>query len=1122
MTIDDQKQRQQAIDPEKSFIVKAPAGSGKTELLIQRYLRLLALVDSPEEIMAITFTRKAAAEMQSRILTAIERAKHADAPQEEHALLTYSLARNALERDKEKNWDISENPSRLRIQTIDSLCASLSRQMPVLAQLGAQPEIIEDARPFYEQAAINTLLELESDRHWSDAIASLLIHLDNDLPRIKRLLVDMLGKRDQWLPYVTQQHDRDDMELVLQNIIHEHLSMLIQQFPSELELELCEIARFSAVNLKDYKPDELIVHCDELHTLPNSHYQDVNQWLGLVELLLKKDGDWRKTVNVNNGFPPAGENKLEEQLRKSMKTRFKALVSQLQADTEFLASLKMVRLLPAPRFREEEWEMVNALSQILLLAEAQLRILFSEQNKIDFTGMAQAAVTALGDSDVPTDLALHLDYQLHHLLVDEYQDISNSQDHLLQHLISAWSVDEGKSLFLVGDPMQSIYRFREAEVSLFINIWKHKRLNQIALERLTLNVNFRSQKNIVEWVNNSFRDIMPSENDATVGAVAYSPSVAFNETNDQQAINIYSQSDRSDGDEAESVISIIQSIKDKNDESTIAILVRSRTHLLSIIPLLRKHKLKFQAVDIEPLTRRPAIQDLFSLARAYTHLADKIAWFSVLRAPWCGLELESLHTLFSQHKDRTVWQCLNDKKLLENLNTEPQERVARVRDIFKSAYNHKQRYGLRYSVESIWLQLGGPATLKTSDDLENIEEFFNCLNEFDEGGDLKELELLYEKMNKLYAVTDTQADNSLQIMSMHKAKGLEFDHVILPGLGRRLQSDQSELMMWMQKPESQELIMAPIKETGFVEGAIYTYLKTIEQRRRYFEDARLLYVASTRAKQSLHLLAHANYKLDKKTGEEIHTAEKRSLLNYLWPTLASHFENLNPDGSSNENHTDDKIDQTLKRLSHRWKLPTYQSPILIESEQITDNNDRELVEYDWAGNTIKHVGSVVHRAIQWIADEGVEEWSEKRILESKDIYKNQLIYLGIAKNDLSWGLQQVEEALIKMLDDETGQWILSSDHEQAMNEYALTGLYNHKVSNIKIDRTFIDNEDVRWIIDYKTSRHEKSDVDSFLDLQLERYQEQLEKYTHIMSGVDNRKIRCGLYFPLLQGWRELV
>ncbi|HWI38812.1 MAG TPA: UvrD-helicase domain-containing protein, partial [Burkholderiales bacterium] len=176
--IADQEARDDALDVRRSFIVQAPAGSGKTELLVQRYIRLLGAVDKPEEIVAITFTIKAAAEMRARVLANLPNA-----------------------------GDIAH---RLRIQTIDAFCASLTRQMPVTSGFGAQPGIVEDAHEHYAEAALRAVNEL------TPAAATLLMHLDNNVDTATNLVATMLAKRDQWLRRTGQAPTRAELESALQ------------------------------------------------------------------------------------------------------------------------------------------------------------------------------------------------------------------------------------------------------------------------------------------------------------------------------------------------------------------------------------------------------------------------------------------------------------------------------------------------------------------------------------------------------------------------------------------------------------------------------------------------------------------------------------------------------------------------------------------------------------------------------------------------------------------------------------------------------------------------------------------------------------------------------------------
>ena len=175
LDIGDIAERRRALDPSRSFIVQAPAGSGKTELLIQRYLVLLSRVQSPEEIAAITFTRKAAAEMRKRVLEELPNA--------------------------------GEIAHRLRIETIDAFCLSLARQLPVAARFGVAPGIADDPAPLYREAAWRTASAFDNP-----AVARLLAHLDNNVGTAVALLAGMLARRDQWLRKTGLAPTRQELE----------------------------------------------------------------------------------------------------------------------------------------------------------------------------------------------------------------------------------------------------------------------------------------------------------------------------------------------------------------------------------------------------------------------------------------------------------------------------------------------------------------------------------------------------------------------------------------------------------------------------------------------------------------------------------------------------------------------------------------------------------------------------------------------------------------------------------------------------------------------------------------------------------------------------------------------
>ena len=163
--------RAAALDVTRSFLVHAPAGSGKTELLIQRYLALLASVEQPERIVAMTFTRKAAAEMRDRVVEALRSAGDATAS-DAHKRKTLTLARAALERDRALGWDLIDHPAQLRIYTIDALCAAINRQAPITTRFGASPRIEDPSAPLYRRAVQTALIEADAaDPSWQTLLA---------------------------------------------------------------------------------------------------------------------------------------------------------------------------------------------------------------------------------------------------------------------------------------------------------------------------------------------------------------------------------------------------------------------------------------------------------------------------------------------------------------------------------------------------------------------------------------------------------------------------------------------------------------------------------------------------------------------------------------------------------------------------------------------------------------------------------------------------------------------------------------------------------------------------------------------------------------------------------------
>jgi ATP-dependent exoDNAse (exonuclease V) beta subunit len=176
--------------------------------------------------------------------------------------------------------------------------------------------------------------------------------------------------------------------------------------------------------------------------------------------------------------------------------------------------------------------------------------------------------------------------------------------------------------------MQSIYRFREAEVGLFLRTFTGRLGAQgPQLKPLQLQCNFRSQAGIVDWVNRRFGMIFPDQVDIASGAVPLAQATAVKPELSGSACELHPFNGRDDQAEAETVVRLVQQARHENPQQTVAILVRGRTHLQAILPLLRQNKLSYQAQDIDLLGARPAALDLLNLCKAILHRADRLAWY---------------------------------------------------------------------------------------------------------------------------------------------------------------------------------------------------------------------------------------------------------------------------------------------------------------------------------------------------------------------------------------------------------------------------------------------------------------------------------------------------------------
>jgi ATP-dependent exoDNAse (exonuclease V) beta subunit len=380
--------------------------------------------------------------------------------------------------------------------------------------------------------------------------------------------------------------------------------------------------------------------------------------------------------------------------------------------------------------------------------------------------------------------------------------------------------------------------------------------------------------------------------------------------------------------------------------------------------------------------------------------------------------------------------------------------------------------------------------------------------------------MLKTKVEKLFAPPDPLADETLQMMTIHKAKGLEFETVILPGLHRQTAGNDSRLLVWDEVADAhghEHLLVAPMRAKGAKDSGVTAcdYLKKLEAKRTAHESVRLLYVAATRAIRHLHLVGVVALAPDKPEG--LKTPVNGSLLNLLWtPVAQSVFAEALPEASAGEDPSEPTSRVFIPKL---WRLRQPEIPEILRS---TPLNEAFLNETNGPDNlpdiTVSReacVGTLVHRYLELMAKQGLAHWPLERLAPMRTACERWLSQQGLTLEVATEAAGDVLAALQTTLNSEAGRWVLSS-HTEAAAEQAWSSRVGNVAVNHVIDRVFIA-DGCRWIIDYKTVQ---AGGESFKDLrqQAEKYRPQLERYAGLFVA-DKVPTRMAVFFPV-QG--ELV
>jgi ATP-dependent exoDNAse (exonuclease V) beta subunit len=1194
----DQVQRERALDPQRSVLVQAPAGSGKTSLLTERFLRLLAEVDEPGEVVAITFTNAAAAEMRNRILDELRREQPNPA------------ARRVLERSVLLGWNLVELPAQLRIQTIDSFCRELAGLRPLLSGLGGALDIAEEPREIYRRAARATLRHIDqANSAVSAALETLLLWRDNGWQELEELVVAMLAERDRWMHGFVVAGELEDAELdalrlrlerPFVNAIRDAITAvdrLLAGVP-QATFEAIELSRFAC----GYAEGERFRGLAELSEFPCGPFDDCDAieveatrdaYRCLADLVLTSGGEFRKAVNKSHGFPAD---------RKPEKARLLFLIEQLSSIPSLDAALGDIISLPPARYTEEDWQIVRACFTVLRHAAGELRVAFAESGTVDFVEVAQIARRVLADADErPTDAAIAIGDGIRHLLVDEFQDTSRRQHRLQASLISAWPERNGRTCFVVGDPMQSIYSFREADAELF------QRVKLVGLEAadpdgvfpdpllfdfVPLTANFRTVPPLVKQLNEVFAAVFAADDGSGVtftaaeaareAVIVPGPSFELHLNFDGPAFNAQPEPESASEAQAKAIVELIRShtgpmeqARREGGKYRIAVLARKRSALAAVAMALREAEIPFRAIDLENLAARPEVRDALALARALFNPCDRIAWLGVLRAPWCGLSLADLHRLTSDDNPdllaKAIPQLLAERRhLLSEDGRRAAERVLTAASAATELRAAQPTASLGAWLEQVWLRLGGEACVDAAARA-NLDLLWSCLDGLPRGEQDLLSPALDAALGKLTALPDPEAsaECGVQLMTIHKSKGLEFEVVIVPDLQARSGRNGRKMLSWLERglarPDASgdvtEFLIAPFQSKGADPGRTKNWVDRVCREREIQEDRRILYVAATRAREELHLFARPAYRQDS-NGEMTLCEPAASLLATAWPALGDEIRARFDEWAAAQ-RTSGPVEPAESGeiesiaaggLDNLLVMPTPQRPTLLRRlpfdfragaplslRPIAEKaGDRETQPIRSGSLYVRHEGSLRTRALGNAVHTLLEElarlrattgWSEAcaAILRMEPRVAAKIRATGLDEAEAAQIAAEALRHALNAASDPVGQWILAP-HAEARSEASWAGVIGTTLRTVRVDRVFrsgptpqSEGDSCWWIVDYKTA-HAEGDRKAMIPELRRLFAPQIEAYAAVLRKLhgEDAKILAGLYYPrmLLLDWWE--
>lgn len=864
MSIELTKEQQSVVDSRGGeLLVSAAAGSGKTRVLVERLLRRVEQEGLDlDQFLVITFTKAAAAELRSKILAEVNR-RLAEDPDQSHLRRQTTFIYRA------------------QISTIHAFCTAFLRENSHLLDLDPDFRVAdEEEAELLRTQTLDRLLERRYEAMEENGFAALvdslsagrddqrLVDITLDVHRRIQAHPDPQGWLDRQSAALRWVPGTDPAETPWGKLLMADALSQVRYWTSQIDQALRMLEGDDAL-YRAYS-DSFVATLDALRDLSAALEGGMSSQKGWDEA--------RACVNIP--FPTLGRStkitdKLSQERAKAIRERCKKAMGKLAVRFESDAESLMADLAAVAPVVEQLFDLVGELERDFLAAKQRRKLL-------DFNDLEHMTVRALVRDGAPTELARQWAQRYAEVMVDEYQDTNEVQNAIFDAL-----TEQGQRLFQVGDVKQSIYRFRLADPTIFLH--KYHSFAPEALARpgaprlLVLSRNFRSRKGVLDAVNFVFSALMTR----SFGEIDYTEDQRLNpgrsdaqqeESTTELDVVDLSTLEREEQEaaipkdlaEARYVAQRVRALLDEGltvPEGTekrplrpedIAILYRSPGSVLHYLTAaLDEQDVPWQNEGFEDFFQTTEVSVALSFLEVLDNPREDVPLLSVLRCPVYGFTADQLAALRGASRDTDLFGCVEKGALAG------EEHCIHFLADLKKLRLRLLDSGCAQLLWTLYNELGLLALFGAMSGgerrQENLLAFYDFARSFEETGHrgvfpfVTQLRRLLER-GKSPGNVRAAVGSGVQIMSIHKSKGLEFPVVVLAGLNRQFNRSDERLPMLFHS----KLGVGPKLLDEELRLEVPTLARTAVQlqleKERRAEELRLLYVAMTRAKERLILI----------------------------------------------------------------------------------------------------------------------------------------------------------------------------------------------------------------------------------------------------------------------------